>query len=68
MVSLKIFTAENILSLVCCKQWRSKEGWKVGARALGCRPWGCNSKLFAVILNVFFSKNLDQSMLKNAYY
>jgi len=40
-------------------QWRSK--WKqVGARALGRRPWGRNSTLFAVILNVFLSRNLDQ--------
>jgi len=29
----------------------------VGARALGRRPWGCNSILFAVILNVFLSRN-----------
>jgi len=27
-----------------------------------------NSILFAVILNVFLSRNLDQSMLKNAYF
>jgi len=36
----------------------------VGARALGYRPWGRNSTLFAVILNMFLSRNLDQSMLK----
>jgi len=40
----------------------------VEARALGCRPWERNSILFAVILNVFFSRNLDQRMLKNAYF
>jgi len=40
----------------------------VGARALGRRPWGCNSTLFAAFLNVFLSRNLDQSMLKNAYF
>jgi len=28
-------------------------GGQVGARALGHRPWGRNSTLFAVILNVF---------------
>jgi len=37
-----------------------------GARALGRRPWGRISTLFAVILSVFLSRNLDQSMLKNA--
>jgi len=36
----------------------------VRARALGRRPWGRNSLLFAVILNVFLSRNLDQNMLK----
>jgi len=40
----------------------------VGARALGRRPWGRNITLFAVILNVFLIRNLDQSMLKNAYF
>jgi len=40
----------------------------VGERALGHRPWGRNSTLFAVILNVFLSRNLDRSMLKNAYF
>jgi len=35
----------------------------VGARALGR-----NSTLFAVILNVCLSRNLDQSMLENAYF
>jgi len=39
-----------------------------GARALGRRPWGGNSTLFAIILNMFSSRNLDQSMLKNAYF
>jgi len=40
----------------------------VGARVLGLRPLERNSTLFAVILNVFLSRNLDQSMLKNAYF
>jgi len=40
----------------------------MGARALGCKPWGRNSTLFAVIFNVFLSRNLDQNMLKNAYF
>jgi len=44
------------------------QGEQVGARALGCRPWGRNSTLFAVILNLVLSGNLDQSMLKNAYF
>jgi len=35
----------------------------VEARALGR-----NSIVFAVILNVFLSKNLDQRMLKNAFF
>jgi len=47
-------------------QWRSKRG--MGACALGCRPWWRNSTLYAVILNVFLSKNLDQNMLKNACF
>jgi len=34
-------------------------GGQVGERALGRRPWGRNSTLFAVILNVFLSRNLD---------
>jgi len=38
-------------------------GEQVGARALGR-----NSTLFAVILKAFLSRNLDQSMLKNAYF
>jgi len=42
-------------------QWRSKEA--VGAHALGAQQ-----QLFAVILNVFLSRNLDQSMLKYAYF
>jgi len=36
---------------------------QVGARALRA-----HSTLFAVILNVYLSRNLDQSMLKNAYF
>jgi len=40
----------------------------MGAHALRRMPWGRNSTLFAVILNVFLSRNLDQSMLKNAYF
>jgi len=36
----------------------------VGARALGRRRWERSSTLFTVILNVFLSRNLDQSMLK----
>jgi len=40
----------------------------MGPRALGRRPWGRNSTLFTDILNVFLSRNLDQSMLKNAYF
>jgi len=43
-------------------------GGQVGARALGRRPWGRNSTLFAAILNVFLSRNLDQSKLKNVYF
>jgi len=35
-------------------QWRSKVGgWQVGARALGRRPWGRTSTLFAVFKNTF---------------
>jgi len=48
------------------EQWRSKG--KVEARALEGRPWERNSTLFAVILNVLLSRNLDQNMLKNAYF
>jgi len=47
---------------------RSKEEGASEARVLGRRPWGRNSTLFAVILNVFLSKNLNQSMLKNAFF
>jgi len=43
-------------------------GGQVGARALGRRPWERNSTVFAVILNIFLSDNLDQSMLKNANF
>jgi len=49
-------------------QWRSKEGGQVGERSLGRRPWGRNNTLFVLILCVFLSRNLDQSMLKNAYF
>jgi len=39
-------------------QWRSKGG-QVGARALGRRPWGLISTLFAIILKRILSRNLD---------
>jgi len=34
----------------------------------GAQALGRNSTFFAVILNVFLIKNLDQNMLKNAYF
>jgi len=40
----------------------------VGARALGRRPWGRISTLFAVISKRVLSRNLDLSMLKNVYF
>jgi len=40
---------------------------KVGARAPGRRPWGCISTLFTVIEKCILSKNIDHSLLKNAY-
>jgi len=40
----------------------------VGARALGRKPWGRISTHFAVIQKRVLSRNLDQSMLKNAYF
>jgi len=43
-------------------------GVQVRVRALGRRPWRRNSTLFTVILNVFLNRNLDQNMLKNAYF
>jgi len=36
----------------------------MGERALGRRPWGRNSTLFAIILNMFLSRNLDKVCLK----
>jgi len=49
----------------CWIRGRSKGGGEqVGARALGRRPSGRISTLFVVILSVFLSRNLDQSMLK----
>jgi len=36
----------------------------VGARALRRRPWGRNSTLFAVILNVLLNRNLTKVCLK----
>jgi len=45
--------------------------WQVGACALKRRPWGVHqqiSTLFAVILKHILSRNLDQSMLKNANF
>jgi len=36
----------------------------VEARALGRRPWGRTSTLFAVIYKPTLGKNLDQNMLK----
>jgi len=45
-------------------QWRSKGEGQLGARILGRRPWERNSTLFAVILNAFLSRNLDQRKLK----
>jgi len=41
---------------------------KASGVASGGRPCGRKSTLFAVILNVFLSRNLDQIMLKNAYF
>jgi len=43
-------------------QWHNKGGRQLGARTLGRRLWEPNSTLFAVILNVFLRKNLDQSI------
>jgi len=40
----------------------------VGEHVLGRRPWGRTSTLFVVILSVFLSRDLDQSMLKNGYF
>jgi len=40
----------------------------VGARAPEGRPWGHISTLFAVIQKRVLKINLDQSMLKNAYF
>jgi len=49
-------------------QQRGGGGGQVEARAPGRRPWRRIGTLFTVILNVFLSRNLDQSMLKNAYF
>jgi len=40
----------------------------VEARALGRRPWGRTSTLFAVIQKRVLSKNFDQYMLKNTIF
>jgi len=47
---------------------RGVGGGQVEARALVRKPWGRNNTLFAIILNVFLSRNVDKSMLKNAYF
>jgi len=47
-----------------CRQ----RGRGVAREQVGAWPWMRNSTLFTVILNVFFSRNLDQSMLKNAVF
>jgi len=36
--------------------------------SLKIKLWRRNSTLFAVILNVFLSRNLDQSVLQNKYF
>jgi len=46
----------------------ARGGGQMEARALGRRLWDRKSTLFAVILNVFISRNSDQSILKNAYF
>jgi len=35
---------------------------------VGAHAMGRNSTLVAIILHAFLSRNLDQSMLKNAYF
>jgi len=57
--SLDEETAKKQYSYLSVLQWRSKGGGgQVGARALGRNNTFCN------ILNMFLSRNLDQSMLK----
>jgi len=56
------------LHLCCfCNQWRSKGG-SSGSTRPEAQVMGAQQHTFAVILNVFLSRNLDQSMLKNAYF
>jgi len=62
-----IFCSKTFSLAPTRNQWHNK-GRASGARALGRRPWGRNSTLFAVILNMFLSRNLDQDLLNNAYF
>jgi len=52
---------KNLPTFLNRRQWSGLTGSKGegGQRALGRRPWGRNSTLFAVILNVPISRNLD---------
>jgi len=50
-------------------QWRSKGvggNWRHAPRGTG--PLGCISTLLQSFKNAFLSKNLDENMLKNAYF
>jgi len=48
-------------------QWRSKGG-KWGHAPWGAGFGGATAQFFAVIQNVFLNRNINQSMLKNAYF
>jgi len=46
----------------------SRQPRRIRKRVLRRRPWGRNSTFFAVIVSVFLSRNLNQSMFKNAFF
>jgi len=63
-----LFSLKNCKNHQTLGQWRSKGG---GSK-WGHVPWGSGlagaTAHFLQSLNVFLSRNLDQSMLKNAYF
>jgi len=57
-----------VKTMAACSGIAGGEGGEVEARASGGRPWGRISTLLTVIQKRVLSRNLDHSMLKNAYF
>jgi len=59
---------QHILIFLYLKQWCSKGEGASGGTRLGAQALRAHQHTFAVILKIILSRNLNQSMLKNAYF